>query len=225
MAEQAPIPSEGEALPTDFASAREIESERGFVGRIENFGAILLTLGVVFEACDLYRVVGIVVYGEQFLAAIMAIAHPLVFLRYTVGRRLRTGKVPWYDLVAAALVCAARSCPPLRREAYTGDEVEGQLDDNTRRWLADTALNQFGAGGRAEVSPIFKWYREDFERYPGGLAGFLRKYAPVAVAEGVQGSLDIRFNDYDWGLNDQSDTGAGYSTLDLVIDWIKGWFR
>ena len=58
MAEQAPIPSEGEALPTDFASAQEIAAERGFVGRIENLGAILVSLGVVFQACDLYRMVG-----------------------------------------------------------------------------------------------------------------------------------------------------------------------
>ena len=31
-----------------------------------------------------------------------------------------------------ALVCAARSCPPLRAEAYVGDRLEAQLADQTR---------------------------------------------------------------------------------------------
>jgi len=98
------VPSEGEALPTDFASAAETAAERGFVGKIENLLAILVSLGVVFEACDLYRAVGIVVYGEQFLATMMAIAHPLVFLRYSMKRSLHKGVAPWYDLLAAVAV-------------------------------------------------------------------------------------------------------------------------
>ena len=36
----------------------------------------------------------------------------------------------------AVLVCAARSCPPLQRFAYTGDKFEEQDDQAYRAWLA-----------------------------------------------------------------------------------------
>lgn len=129
--------------------------------------------------------------------------------------------------IHAALVCAARSCPPLRREAYTAERLDEQLDDNVRDWLADPSLNQFyPSQGRAEISPIFKWYRKDFDVYPGGLEGFLRKYArQEVIAEFGNRRLDISFREYDWGLNAQSDFGRNYSRLQFAIDWIRNWFR
>jgi hypothetical protein len=39
--------------------------------------------------------------------------------------------------IHAAIVCASLSCPPLRREPYRAAELEAQLEDNVRRWLAD----------------------------------------------------------------------------------------
>ena len=99
-------PEEGEALPTDFASAEELQSSRGFVGHIENFLAILMTCAVIALALDLYRTVGLLPYPEQFLAAILAVAMPLVYIRYGVNRELRRGSVPWYDLLAAVVTCA-----------------------------------------------------------------------------------------------------------------------
>ena len=36
-----------------------------------------------------------------------------------------------------ALVCAAIGCPPLRNEPYLGEELDDQLDDQTRRFLAN----------------------------------------------------------------------------------------
>jgi hypothetical protein len=42
--------------------------------------------------------------------------------------------------IHAALVCAARSCPPLRREAYVAERLGQQLDDNVRQWLADPSF-------------------------------------------------------------------------------------
>ncbi len=129
--------------------------------------------------------------------------------------------------VHAALVCAARSCPPLRREAYVAERLDEQLDDNVREWLANPSLNQFDPSqGKAEVSPIFKWYRKDFEAYPGGLEGFLRKYAPPQVIQKLGNRrLEIQFRDYDWGLNDQSDLGKNYSGLQFAVDWLRNWLR
>lgn len=127
--------------------------------------------------------------------------------------------------IHAALVCAARSCPPLRREAYVADRLDRQLDDNVREWLANQSLNRFSPEqGKAEISPIFKWYRKDFDSYPGGLQGFLRRYAPPAVANGLgKRRLQIHFLSYNWGLNDQSNLGKRYSRLHLAVAWLRNW--
>jgi len=128
--------------------------------------------------------------------------------------------------IHAALVCAARSCPPLRREAYVGGRLDQQLDDNVRQWLADRSLNTFDSEhAQAKISPIFKWYGKDFDSFPGGLEGFLRQYAPpdVKAALGERKS-QIRFKDYNWGLNDQSGLGTEYSRPRFAVDWVRNWF-
>src|SRR5439155_21897678 len=43
----------------------------------------------------------------------------------------------------AVLVCAARSCPPLERFAYTADQFEEQNDRAYQAWLALADLNMF----------------------------------------------------------------------------------
>jgi hypothetical protein len=123
-------------------------------------------------------------------------------LRKTMGERTHS-----------VLVCAARSCPPLRREAYVAEKLEAQLDDNTRAWLARPALNAFdGARNRAEVSKIFDWYKADFEKDGKSLAGFLAQYAPAGKGAFLQSAKSPRigFKDYDWGLNDTGTVGDGY---------------
>lgn len=129
--------------------------------------------------------------------------------------------------IHAALVCASLSCPPLRREAYTAANINEQLDSNVREWLADPALNRFDpAGHTATVSPIFKWYEKDFDAYPGGLRGFLIKFGPQAAMEKIKDSkFAIRYATYNWGLNDESGRGKGYSSFQLGINWLKNWFR
>ena len=129
--------------------------------------------------------------------------------------------------VHSVLVCAARSCPPLRREAYVSDRLEEQLDDATRRWLTVESLNQFLPDRReVKISRIFKWYRKDFERSNGGLVGFLQRYAPPRFADLLQKKkLRIKFLGYHWGLNDQSGLGKNYSTAKLVLNKVTDVFR
>ena len=166
--------------------------------------------------------------------SIMATPNPFRKARHTVaGERLSLDAIESRlratgdARIHAALVCAALSCPPLRAEAYFPERVEEQLDDNMRRWLADPELNEIDAAeGRAEISAIFDWYKDDFKSQPGGLEGFLLRYAPSETAAGPENrKLRIRFKKYQWGLNDQSDVGAGYSTYRLAFDWIRNWFR
>ena len=168
------------------------------------------------------------------VSSIWSTPEPFKKVRHTVaGKRVSLDQIESLlremgdPRIHAALVCAARSCPPLRREAYAAERIDEQLDDNTRRWLANAELNRFDATtGEAQVSSIFKWYRDDFKAYPGNLDGFLRHYAPGDFRRALgDRKLKIKFLDYDWGLNDQGDLGKNYSSFRLGLDWLKNVFR
>lgn len=112
-----------------------------------------------------------------------------------------------------AVNCAAIGCPALRAEAYTGDALEAQLEDATRKFLSDRSRNYFD-GRRLRLSSIFKWYREDFERGWGesnALGEFVSRYSRelgLSIEqrnELARGDLGIRFLSYDWGLNQVRD--------------------
>lgn len=104
-----------------------------------------------------------------------------------------------------AVNCASIGCPALRPGAYTAARLDSQLADATRRFLSDRTRNRL-ADGRLEVSSVFKWYGEDFDRV-GGLRVFLASQSKSLGLTNVQrqslrdGSLDIIFLDYDWRLN------------------------
>lgn len=109
-----------------------------------------------------------------------------------------------------AVNCAAIGCPALRAEAFVSDKLEMQLEDSTKKFLADRSRNYFD-NGRMYISSIFDWYEEDFEKGWGGIdsvAEFLAGYATeldVDVATASQLRADdirIRHLSYDWGLND-----------------------
>ncbi|MDE3180234.1 MAG: DUF547 domain-containing protein [Acidobacteriota bacterium] len=172
------------------------------------------------------------IVGNYPTASIWETPSPFTVARFTLGGR----KVSLDQIEAAlrsmgdprihgALVCAGRSCPPLRREAYVANRLNQQLDDNVREWLADKSLNRFyPKQGKAEISSIFKWDARDFGTFPGGLLGFLRKYAPPgAVPEAGNRKVTISYLPYNWGLNDQSSLGKNYSPLDAAIAWLKNW--
>ncbi len=106
--------------------------------------------------------------------------------------------------------CASIGCPALRPEAYLPAQLDAQLDDQTRRFLGDRTRNRLGDGDLI-VSPIFKWYREDFGQGFSGdktLSDFLARYADLLGLSAAQasdlrtGRLVITFDDYDWHLND-----------------------
>ena len=102
----------------------------------------------------------------------------------------------------------------LREEAYAGDRIERQLEEQTVRFLSDRSRNRVNAEGKLEVSKIFDsspWYGNDFRKGHKGfstLEGFFAKYANLLTDNAEQqklvrdGKAEIRHLDYDWGLND-----------------------
>ena len=62
----------------------------------------MLTAGAIALSADLFRLAGLSLYTEQYLAALIAIATPLVFLHVGSDGTKGRARVPWYDLAAAA---------------------------------------------------------------------------------------------------------------------------
>ncbi len=122
----------------------------------------------------------------------------------------------------AVLVCAARSCPPLSRDAYRADVLDKQLDEAMRRWLARPDLNQFDPAKKtAKVSSLFKWFKDDFGGKGEGVQAVLGKYAPPQYQSFLRSpDVKIDYVDYHWGLNDQSGHGQDYKR-----SWAKKLFN
>ena len=78
-----------------------------------------------------------------------------------------------------AIVCAAKGCPPLRAEAFVADRLNEQLDDQGRVFLGPKEKNRWDTHARVlYLSPIFKWFSEDFERNPAPSPGLSRRIFP-----------------------------------------------
>jgi Protein of unknown function, DUF547 len=111
--------------------------------------------------------------------------------------------------VHGAVNCASIGCPALRTEAFTAGKLEAQLDDGMQRFMGDRTRNRV-AGGKVEVSSIFKWFKEDFEKGHKGFAkveDVFAKHAtqlsdkPEEQAALKAGTLPVSHLDYDWSLN------------------------
>ena len=105
-----------------------------------------------------------------------------------------------------ALVCAARSCPPLRREAYTGERLEAQLDDQARIFIAQSPDQNRVDVERATVhlSPIFTWFKDDFGP---DLGRFLARYVSHGPERRLleSGKFKVVETPYDWSLNSREE--------------------
>jgi TRAP transporter 4TM/12TM fusion protein len=65
--------------------------------------AVLLTVVAIAWAADLFRMAGLLLYTEQFLGGIIAIAIPLVFLSIRHTKSVEKHLIPWFDYVLAAM--------------------------------------------------------------------------------------------------------------------------
>ena len=118
-----------------------------------------------------------------------------------------------------ALVCAAKSCPRLRREPYTGPRLDAQLDHQARRFLHHEQKNRIPAGdGFIALSRILKWYGSDFGPTPAARQRALAPYFEGSVRDSLaQGAYTIRYRPYDWTLNAPS-LGRGEGDPDVTAE-------
>jgi Protein of unknown function, DUF547 len=110
-----------------------------------------------------------------------------------------------------ALVCAAMGCPPLRSEAYVGDRLEAQLEEQARTFLLQSPeKNRVDVAARTiYVSPIFVEFRDYIQDFGGSKASvgaFIAKYYPAGAQRDLllSGSYTVKVTNYDWTLNSQA---------------------
>ena len=117
-----------------------------------------------------------------------------------------------------ALVCAAHSCPQLRNEPFVGENLNAQLDDQSKGFMTNPAKFRVDRdGGKVYLSSIFKWFGEDFVKGHKPEAGFasgsgaekaVLNFASVYLstqdAEYLRtGKYKVEYLDYAWSLNEK----------------------
>lgn len=104
-----------------------------------------------------------------------------------------------------AIVCAAKSCPPLRNEAYGAATLDAQLDDQARTFLQNPTWNTIDTEqSKAALSSIFSWFSRDFGSTDKDLLLAIAPYLPAEKAKHVRdnvGRYRITYKDYDWSAN------------------------
>lgn len=106
-----------------------------------------------------------------------------------------------------AIVCASVGCPPLRDEAYISERIDEQLIDNAKRFFANPGkFHAEPATREISVSPILKWFADDFGADQAAQMRTIAAYLPDKASQQLarSGQASVRYLDYDWGLNDQA---------------------
>ncbi len=104
-----------------------------------------------------------------------------------------------------ALVFAARGCPPLRSEAYTGAKLNAQLEDQARQFISLSPTKNRSERFALLLSPLFTYYRADFGTTRLELGQFLAPWFDGDQRKRLEkGAFVIRETDFDWTLNSQA---------------------
>jgi len=128
------------------------------------------------------------------------------FKKFTVGGRTMSLYAYENDVIRPmgdervhfALNCMAAGCPRLPRVPFTASGLDGQLDREARRFVAEARnLQVLPAEKTVRLSEIFKFYEEDFLRRSPSLIAYVSRYTTLQIPEDYQ----VEFADYDWTVN------------------------
>lgn len=125
------------------------------------------------------------------------------------------------EKIHVVLSCGAKGCPRLRREAFTGPRVEGQLFLATREFVNNEKYVQIKPQEKkVQLSLLLKWYAEDFILDFGpifdyeeadrewvkerAVLSFVAHYLddPAKITFLEEGKYKVQYPPFDWRLND-----------------------
>ena len=96
------------------------------------------------------------------------------------------------------LVCGANGCPPITNFAYTADDIEEQLNKQTKIALNNPIFIKVNAGSKkVELSQIFEWYKADFITKGKNEIDFINQYRETKI----DSKSKVSYYPYDWNLN------------------------
>ena len=170
--------------------------------------------GSVNEAPGFFWKAAYCVGGQRFSASDIehgilraGTGHPAIpgphFGRRDLRRAHRLTKID--PRIHFALVCAARSCPPIA--VYDAERIEPQLEAAARAFVNGGGVEV--AGGEVRLSRIFQWYAPDFGGPAlgwGDMRPVLRQLSQWVNDESARrylaaADLRIKYLAYDWSLN------------------------
>ena len=110
-----------------------------------------------------------------------------------------------------AVVCADRGCLPLKKGAYTGENLDKSLDEAAGKFVKDPRHFQVDPKtGEIQISKIFEWYGEKFVKDPKRPAERPEHYLKHWADEDVRKLLEsnkykLKIIEWDWTLNEKLD--------------------
>lgn len=112
------------------------------------------------------------------------------------------------------LNCGSGSCPVLRPQIPTGEELEPFLAQAAREFVADSKNLHIADSERTiYLSTVFKWNKNDFKSYSSDntLLGYVLSIAGDSLKKRLIGAKDYRieFIEYDWSINEAGSTNEG----------------
>ena len=131
--------------------------------------------------------------------------HPYRVLRPFRERdvRLEFAIVPLDPRIHFALVCGARSCPPIG--FYEAEQIDFQLGLAAMSFINSPQVKILPEEKTVLISMIFKWYKIDFGGSDRALLDTLLNYLDEgkdkAFLEENRNQIRIRYQPYDWNLN------------------------
>ncbi|MEM0996647.1 MAG: DUF547 domain-containing protein [Bacteroidota bacterium] len=97
-----------------------------------------------------------------------------------------------------ALVCAARSCPPIAAYAFVPSKVNTQLEAITKKALNRNSFIKVSNDKKTvQLSQILDWYKEDFLAEAKSVLAYVNKYRTTPIPSSYKQS----FYTYNWALN------------------------
>ncbi|MBP2831721.1 DUF547 domain-containing protein [Aquimarina sp. U1-2] len=98
-----------------------------------------------------------------------------------------------------AINCASISCPVVWNRAYTAENLQTALDQQTEKFINDSSRNSI-TSEVVSVSKIFSWYKKDFKVNGGDVKDFINRYAAVKI----DNQSKKGYMEYNWNLNEQA---------------------
>ncbi len=108
------------------------------------------------------------------------------------------------------LVCGALGCPPITNFAYTTNDLESQLEQQTKLALNSDFIRVDNSKETISLSEIFRWYAKDFGGNNKTALAYINSFRDSKIPDNYK----VGFYNYNWKLNAQN-VNAQSSTLTI----------